>query len=315
MTSNSATHYRRQNLLHTFLLLAGMLSLLSLIGWLVADSIGVLWALGTGAILIMTAPRLSPRLILLLYGAHPVAPQQLTQLTDVITWLANRSYLSERPQLYYIPSSAMLAFSVGMQHANAIAISEGLLRQLNIREMTAVLAHEISHIQSKDLWVMAIADIISRITSLMALMGYLMVLLYIPLFIFQNEDIPWLLLLLLIAAPGLSALMQLALSRTREFNADMQAMKLTGDPLGLISALNKIDYYEKNWFRHVMLPNVRVPNPSLLRTHPITEERIRRLQTIAQHDHHPFIHLQQIHPLHHKTSQRAPRHHISGLWH
>jgi len=315
MNSNPAPRYRIQNLLHTFLLLAGMLLLLSLIGWLVAGSIGVLWALGTGAVLIITAPRLSPRLILYLYGARPVAPQQSAQLTDIIAWLANRSHLPQRPQLYYIPSSAMLAFSVGMQNDTAIAISDGLLRQLNIREMTAVLAHEISHIQSKDLWVMAIADIISRITSLMALTGYIMILFYIPLFVFQGQHIPWLLLLLLMIAPSLSALMQLALSRTREFSADMQAMKLTGDPLGLISALSKINYYEKNWLGRLLLPNVRAPNPSLLRTHPLTEERIRRLRTIAQHDHHPFIHQQQITPLHHKTSQRTPRHHISGLWH
>lgn len=315
MNRNPAPRYRRQNLLHTFLLLAGMLLLMSLIGWLVAGTIGVMWALGTGLVLMITAPKLSPRLILYLYGARPVSARQSAQLTDVITWLANRSHLSQHPKLYYIPSSAMLAFSVGMQNNTAIAISDGLLRQLNIREMAAVLAHEISHIQSKDLWVMAVADIISRITSLMALAGYIMILFYIPLFVLQGTNIPWLLLLLLMIAPSLSALMQLALSRTREFSADMQAMKLTDDPLGLISALSKINYYEKNWLGQLILPNLRTPNPSLLRTHPLTEERIRRLQTIAQHDRHPFIDPQQINPLHHKTLQRIPRHHISGLWH
>jgi heat shock protein HtpX len=137
----------------------------------------------------------------------------------------------------------------------------------------------------------------------------------LPLFIIQGENIPWLLLLLLIIAPNLSALMQLALSRTREFSADMQAIKLTGDPQGLISALSKIEYYQKNWFEQLLSPSVRVPNPSLLRTHPHTKKRIRRLQKIAQHDHNPFIHETQIHPLYHKLSQRAPRRRISGLWH
>lgn len=314
MNSNLAPRYRRQNQLHTFLLLAGMLLLLSLIGWLVAGSIGVGWALAMGVVLIITAPRLSPRVILYLYNAHPVAPHQLTQLNDIISWLANRGELSQRPQLYYIPSSAMLAFSVGMQNNTAIAISDGLLRELTMREMAAVLAHEISHIHSKDLWVMAIADTISRVTSLMALTGYLMLVFYIPVFVFQDQSIPWLLMLLLVIAPSLSALMQLALSRTREFSADMQAANLTGDPKGLISALSKIDYNEKRWLKQLMLPNVRTPNPSLLRTHPLTEERIQRLQDIAQDELHPFSHQEDIQPVKHQTTRRAPRHHIGGLW-
>ena len=315
MNNSPAFHFRLQNLLHTFLLLAGMLLLLSLIGWLIAGLIGVLWALSMGAVLMMAVSKLSARLILFLYGAQPVAPDQLGQLKEIINWLADRSQLPQLPKLFYIPSHAMLAFSVGMQKDTTIAISDGLLRVLNTREMAAVLAHEVGHIQSKDLWVMAVADAISRLTSIMALSGYLIMMIYLPLFIFQGVKIPWLLLLLLIIAPNLSALMQLALSRTREFSADMQAIKLTGDPQGLISALSKIEYYQKTWFEQLLQPSVRVPNPSLLRTHPHTKERIRRLQKIARHEQYPFIHETQIHPVHHKLSQRAPRRRISGLWH
>jgi len=314
MNNNIKQNYQMHNLLNTILLLAGMMLLLSLTGWLVAGFIGIIWALSTGVILVIFAPRLSSRLILYFYEARPVTPQDSAQLTDLVKWLANRSKLPQRPKLYYIPSSVMMAFSVGIRNDTSIAISDGLLRQLNIREIAAVLAHEISHIQHRDLWLMSVADILSRITSLMALMGYVMVLLYIPLFIFQGQPIPWLLLLILMIAPSISALMQLALSRTREFAADMQAVKLTGDPPGLISALNKIHYYEKSWLTHLLLPNVRVPNPSLLRTHPLTEERIRRLRNLTQNDQHLYIQEQEIAHFNNNQAQGTPRHHISGLW-
>ena len=282
MKNNLSRYYRIQNLLHSFFLLAGMFSLLGLIGWLVAGYIGLIWALAACAILLMIIPGSSSRIILYLYGARPFSPNQLTNIID---WLTGQSHLSDTPKLYYIPRPSLLAFSVGLKKEKAIAISDGMIRALNMRELAAVLAHEVSHIQSKDLWVMAVANVINQITSLMALFGYLMILFYLPLLILQQESIPWLLLVILIFTPSLSALMQLALSRTREFNADRLAVNLTGDPQGLISALKKMQRYE-SWLKHILLPGLRVPELSLLRTHPITEERIRRLQEIAQQDDH-----------------------------
>ena len=281
MNKVSVSGFRLQNLLHTVLLLAGMLLLLSLIGWLVAAFTGVLWALFMGVVLIFAAPRLSPRFILFLHRARPLSYDEAAQLNEIIYWLTERCHLARAPRLYFIPSPSMFAFSVGLQKDVSIAISAGLLRELNVREMTAVLAHEISHIQSKDLLVMAIADAITRITGIMALAGYLMILFYLPFLIFQNENMPWLLLILLLIAPNLSALMQLALSRTGEFGADMQAIRLTGDPQGLISALSKIEHYSSYWFNQRLLPGLRVPYPSLLRTHPYMKERIRRLRAMT----------------------------------
>ena len=281
MNNDISRHYHLKNLLHTFSLLVGMLLLLSLIGWLLAGYIGMLWAFGTSAILLMTITGISSHFLLYLYRARPLASDQLT---DIIEWLTIHSHLSCSPKLYYIPSRAILAFSVGMKKDKSIAISEGLLQVLNIREITAVLAHEMIHIQSKDLWLMATAQVLNRLTSLMALFGYLMILFYLPILMIQGESVPWLLLIILILAPNLSALMQLALSRTREFNADSQAIKLTGDPQGLISALNKMETIQNNWLKHLLLPGLRAPPPSLLRTHPLTKERIRRLQAIAQQE-------------------------------
>ncbi len=134
MNNDPAMHYRLQNALHTFLLLAGMLLLLGLIGWLISGFVGVIWALGTGVVLLTTASRLSPRLILYLYGAQLLTPDQFKPLTDILDWLANRSHLPKTPQLYYMPSRAMLAFSLGMQNETAIGVSHGLLQQLNSRD-------------------------------------------------------------------------------------------------------------------------------------------------------------------------------------
>jgi len=284
MKNNISQHYRLKNLLHSFLLLTGMFSLLGLTGWLVAGFIGLFWALGASVILLVIIPGSSSHLILYLYGARPFSPERLTNIID---WLASQSHLSYTPKLYYIPRRTLIAFSVGLKKDRAIAISDGMIRALTIRELAAVLAHEMSHIQSKDLWVMGLANVINYITSLMALSGYIMILFYLPLLIIQQQSIPWILLLILILAPGLSALMQLALSRTREFNADSQAIKLTGDPQGLISALIKMQRYE-SWLKHLLLPGLRIPESSLLRSHPVTEERIRRLQEIAQQDEHLF---------------------------
>lgn len=286
MKNNSEPRYQLQNFLHTFFLLSGMLLLIGLVGWLIAGAVGVIWSLLMGLLLATTTLRLTPHLMLYIYGARLFQNQSNNQLTEIIRWLTLKSQLQQHPQLYYIPSSAMLAFTVGMKNHSSIAISDGLLRRLNIRELTAVLAHEISHIKSRDLWVMTIADIISQLTGLMALTAYMMFILYIPLFIFQDIEIPYLLIALLMLSPTLSTLMQLALSRTREFNADMQAIKLTEDPAGLISALLKIDQYEQSLLKQLFLPNIRTPGLSLLRTHPLTEERIQRLKLMTDNHHY-----------------------------
>jgi len=315
MNKVHSSHYRLQNFLHTLLLLSGMLLLLAAIGWLIAGTVGVVWSLLMGMLLTITAPRLTPHLILYLYGARLLPNQLSEKLSEIITWLTTNSHLPQKPKLYYIPSSIMLAFTVGRNNDTAIAISDGLLRQLNIREITAVLAHEISHIKSKDLWVMSIADIISRLTSLMALVAYMMIIFYIPVYIFEGLKIPYVLIILLLLAPIASSLMQLALSRTREFNADVQAVKLTGDPDGLISALLKIDQYEKSLIKQMFSPNIKTPGPSLLRTHPVTEERIQRLTLITEAKHQPFTSLELNHLLDNTLSHRKPKRHISGLWH
>ena len=317
MESTSAKHYQRQNLWHSLLLIAGMLGLLSLIGWLVAGKEGFFWAITMGLIIIISGPRISPHLILQLYRALPITHQQAPALYEVFHQLVQRASLDYTPRLYYLPSQVINAFTLGLNKDSCIVISHGMLQHLDGRELTAVLAHEISHVRNRDLWVLLVADVLSRLTHLLALCGYLLILFYLPLLVYNQQSIPWLLLLALILAPNISAFLQLALSRTREYNADIAAIQLTGDPSGLISALGKIEQYQHGWIEKLIMPGKRIPDPSLLRTHPDTKSRIKILEKIAE-DFPPPSTILKNRPIDSWINSRfetRPRRRITGLWH
>lgn len=281
MHKSSVRFYQLQNLIHSMLLLAGMFALLSFIGWLLMGVAGIFWSLGIVIFVIVSSRHLSPRFILYLYRARPLSPQQAPELYDILYQLANRAPLQYLPQLYIIPGRIMNAFTIGQNQHTYIALSNAILNNMSQREITGVLAHEVAHIHHNDLWVMALADVLSRLTNLLAITGIFLILVYLPLFVLSGETIPWLLLIVLLLSPNLSALLQLALSRSREYNADIEAVDLTDDPHGLASALEKIEYYQGGWVERILFPNRKIPDPSLLRTHPKTEERIKRIFAIA----------------------------------
>jgi heat shock protein HtpX len=281
MNLEPARYYQLQNLIHSVLLLAGMFALLSFIGWLLLGVMGVLWSLAIVMLVIFSSKRLSPRVILYLYGARSITPAQATELYDILNQLSARASLHFLPQLHIIPSRLMNAFTIGQEADTHIALSDGMLRNLNTQEIRGVLAHEIAHIRHNDIWVMALADVLSRLTNLMAMTGIFLLLVYLPLFLLSGEPIPWLLLLVLLLSPNISALLQLALSRSREYNADIEAVELTGNPQGLASALAKIEYYQGGWAERILFPGRKAPDPSLLRSHPQTQERIKRILEVA----------------------------------
>jgi heat shock protein HtpX len=270
-----------QNLLQSLLLLSGMLVLLAFIGWLLMGNIGALWSLAIVVLLVFSSRRLSPEVILYLYRGQPLSPQQAPDLYDMLYELAGRAHLQSLPRLYVLPGRLMNAFTIGHGQDTCIALSDGMMRKLNARELRGVLAHEIAHINHNDIWVMALADVMSRITNLMAITGMFLVVAYLPLFVLTREPVPWLLLLILLLSPNLSALLQLALSRSREYDADLEAVNLTGDAGGLASALAKIEYFQGGWVERILFPGRRMPDPSLLRTHPRTRERIQRLMSLT----------------------------------
>ena len=255
-----------------------------------------------------------------LYGALRVDYRQAPALVAALSELAERAGLPARPDLYYVPSRTINAFAVGSRKQSVVAVTDGLLGRLNLRETVGVLAHEISHISSNDLWVMGLADLFSRATSVLSLLGLLLLAVNLPLVLFAGASINWFAIGLLVFAPSGSALAQMALSRTREYDADLNAARLTGDPEGLARALAKIERAQGGLWERIFMPGRRVPDPSPLRSHPDTRERIARLMALKPGGP-PAVALPagwtelDLRAALGQPVVRPPRWHISGLWH
>ncbi len=270
--------HKARNTLHTLLLIGGMFVLFAAFGWLLNGARGVLWLIVLGTVSMGFGARMSPQMVLRIYRARPMQRVEAPGLFEIIEQLAQRARLEALPQPYYVPSRMVNAFAVGTLDGSAIGMSDGLLRTLNAREVRGVLAHEITHIRNNDAWVMSLADFVTRTVNLFARVGQLMLFINLPAMLLGGRPpFPFPVLLLLIFAPTLSALMQLGLSRSREYDADLGAARLSGDPRGLASALSKMERVEGGMLERIFLPGRRVPEPSLLRTHPPTDERVRRL--------------------------------------
>ncbi|MEK0085658.1 zinc metalloprotease HtpX [Benzoatithermus flavus] len=283
------TRHKLRNLFQSLALLAGMLTLLGVCALVVWGPQGLVWAVLTGAFSLVLTPTVAPDLVMRLYRAVPLRPHDAPDLHHLLETLSRRAGLSRLPRLYYLPSPILNAFAVGTGDAAAIALTDGILRTLTSRELAGVLAHEISHIRHRDLWTMSLADLMSRLTSLMSWFGQLLLLLNLPAVLLGGVTVPWTVVLVLIFAPTAMALLQLALSRAREYDADLGAVALTGDPRGLASALAKLQRYQGAYWEEILLPGRRMPEPSLLRTHPPTEERIRRLLALEAEAEPPVL--------------------------
>ena len=316
LDSNAAAKHRLVNTGQTVLLIGGMMLLLGLIGELLFGKGAFIWVALLTGLLLFFSPQLPPNVILRLYRASPLSVRELSTLYDIARELARRAGLPMVPTLYYVPSSTANAFAVGNRRQPAIALTDGLLRRLNLRELVGVMAHEMSHLRHNDLRVMALADTVSRLTSLMSLFGQLLILINLPLLVMNQATISWIGLIMLIFAPTLAALLQLALSRTREFQADLGAVELTGDAEGLASALAKISYRRGSWVERIFSPGGKQSDPSLLRSHPHVESRMQRLRELAPRPAEEIITAEpkyfdpEIFP----TITRRPRRHWSGVW-
>lgn len=281
----SAAQRRRhkiRNIVHSLLLLAGMVAILGVSAFAIWGPDGVVWAILGGGLGFLLSPNVPPEWVMRLYGAIPIRPRDAPELHELVAMLARRAELDRPPRVFWVPSPVLNAFAVGSPTNAAIAVTDALLRTLTFRELAGVLAHEISHIRNNDLWIMQLADVMSRFTSLLSWLGQLLLILNLPLMLTGHAAISWLAVLVLIFAPTIMALLQLALSRAREFDADLDAAGLTGDPAGLASALGKLERYQGRFWEEIFLPGRRIPEPSLLRTHPPTEERIRRLLSLYE---------------------------------
>lgn len=264
------------NALQTALLVLALCAINALAATLLLGDDGLWLALGASLLALLFEPAAGVPLTLRLYNARRLLPSDAPGLFRLAGELATRAGLPAPPALYYLPSPLINAFTLGHRRRSAIALSDGLLYELRSAELAGVLAHEIAHIAHGDLRVMNLADFVSRLTSLYAVIGQVLLLVALPAWAAGYVQINWPALGLLVASPWLTLLAQLGLSRVREFDADRSAAQLTGDPLGLASALAKVERTSHSW-RALLLPGWGNPQPSWLRTHPPTAERIRRL--------------------------------------
>jgi heat shock protein HtpX len=224
--------------------------------------------------------RVSPRILLPLLGARELSDYEAPTLTALVRELARRAELKVVPRLYYLPIPVMQAFTTGRPDDAAITVSDGLLRRLTLRELAGILAHEVSHVRHYDTWILLLADVVTRMTRALSFVGLLLVVVNLPLVMMGYVHVPWAFVLLLVFAPAISTLLQLALSRAREYDADFGAAALTGDPRGLAAALVKLERAQTGFWESLLMPGRRTPEPSFLRTHPETEERVRRLTAL-----------------------------------
>lgn len=312
-TSENHIAQRLRNIFHSLLIIGSMFILLGFTAELVLGAAGW-WLVLAVLVSILIGVCVSPMLVMRLYRAQPLSHYHTPELYRVLSLLNERAELETLPKLYYIPSAVSTAFTTGTRDDSAIAISDGLLRQLNLREMAGVLGHEVSHIRHRDIWVMSLADSVSRMTSLICTLGLILVFAFLPFYLLSEQGLPWLGILLLIIIPNITTLLQLGLSRTREFDADLGAVELTQDPEAMISALAKIEGPRFSWFSRIFLPRRQDPNPSLLRTHPPVAERIQRLSELTVrppsfqgYDPHQL-------PGQFVRVTRRPRRHWSGVW-
>jgi heat shock protein HtpX len=287
--------------------------------WKFKDVFGVGASLVWIAALYVFAPRLPPQMVMRMYRAQPIDPRHGGQIAYIVDELARRAELPATPALYVIPSMTLNAFATGTPGKAVIGITEGLLRRLSLQELAGVLAHEISHIRNNDLAVMGLADVMTRFTQVLSYLALFLAIFNLPGLLLGDSDISLLALLLLYLAPSIGSLLMLGLSRTREYDADLEGAQLTGDPRGLAAALDKLERYQGSFWEDLTfpVPGRRIPQPSLLRSHPPTEERVARLLALENQDmpppievvEEPMVSLAGLGP-----GSMRPRYRFPGVW-
>lgn len=274
---------RTRNVVQSTLLLGCLLLVVTGLGWSLFASAGLLWTLLLGVLVLALRPRVPPRPVLALYQAEPLPVGVAPQLHWMVAELASRAGLHRAPALYYVPSAVPNCFCVGHGADAALAVTDGLLRRLTRREVAGVLAHEVGHLRAGDPAVMSLSDAIGRLCQALGLLG-LVSLPMAAVLAFGGEPRPLLLCAVLVALPIVVTLLQLALSRSREFDADLAAARLTGDPEGIACALEVLEWTTGRIWERLLVGRSPVPDPLLLRTHPTTQERTRRLRELEPGD-------------------------------
>ena len=257
------------------LAIAGMTLLLAVCGWIVGGTEGVHRAL-TGGAPRQDGSAIAHETIFRWFGARLLRPAEAPGLFSILVDVCRRARLSRLPDIYCLPApSQMNAYALGGPEGAAIILTEGLLRGMTRDEIAGILAHEVAHIRSNDIWTMSWAAALHRSIEWTSLAG-------LALLRAQHGcmAVSPSLAALLRAAPSIAQLLCLALSRTRELDADATALELTGDWQALIAALRKLERHHAGF----LVPSAAARDDGtmrLLRSHPATSERVGALLCLA----------------------------------
>ncbi len=282
------------NWLKTGVLLAALTALIIVIGGMIGGSTGVIIAGGFAIVSNFVAYWFSDKIALKVHGAREASREQMPWYFDTVERLTRKAGLP-MPRLYVIPSPTPNAFATGRDPAHAaVAVTTGIVQLLDKRELEGVIAHELAHVRNRDTLIAtvaaSIAGAISGIANMlqwMAIFGGM-----------RNDDddeggggiIG--MLALIILAPLAATVLQLAISRSREYGADAFGGELCGDPHALADALEKLEYGNRVIPNdaHPQTASLFIVNPlsgralmSLFSTHPPIEERVRRLRAMSRY--------------------------------
>ncbi len=282
MDPKNMIKHRMTNSLHTLMLILSTVGIMTLTGWILGGPVGVKIALVFALAGLIFSPSWSSMAVMKMNRAVPLSPAAAPRLHHITRLLSERAGLKKVPVLYYTPASKPNAFAAGSRKDPAICVSQGLIRILNIHELAGIIGHEITHIKNKDVQVMRLAGILGRVTFYLSLAGQIGLIFILPLIWAGRVEIPLLPVILLAIAPSVSMLMQMALSRRREYEADLGSARLIGSPDYLISALSKLDFFQKQMLHWYRLPLAAPGQNDLLNTHPPTQKRIARLRSLRQ---------------------------------
>ncbi len=275
------------NWLKTSILMAGIVALFGAVGAMIGGREGMLIALVFGGAMNLWAYWFSDKVVLKMYNARPVDATSSPYLYNMVRELAQRGGLP-MPKVYIIDEAQPNAFATGRNPENAaVAATTGIIRMLSERELRGVMAHELAHVKNRDILISTMAATVAGAISMLAQFGMF----------FggrgENRPHPALAILVMILAPLAAMIIQMAISRTREFGADRGGAEISGDPEALASALAKIEAYAKGIPMHAAeqhpeTAQMMIMNPlsggglrGLFSTHPSTQDRIARLRAMV----------------------------------